>query len=570
MKNNLLLVLLLGASTAVFSQKIVDKKLTGNSGFGYLESSKTECINAEQRATIQVQLRRSIDSLIALGKLTRITRTPDNAPLIIAMNWPLRKKTGITDPDNHGISNFVDRDPAFPDHILDYECGTRSYDLASGYNHQGTDFFTWPYGFYKMDNNEVEIVAAEAGTIIFKSDGNFDKNCGFSGTWNAVYVQHADGSVAWYGHMKSGSLTSKTVAMTVAKGEYLGQVGSSGNSTAPHLHLELYDASSTLVDPWNGACNSSPSWWASQRPYYDSKVNKLSTHLIHPVFPACPATETPNETSSFTRGQTVILYTFLHDETDGKSHVHTILKPDGSTYGSWMITFSLPHYEASYWWNTITLLSTAPLGTWKHQVVYEGVTTEIAFEVSRIVPVELADFRAKLTADKRAALIWETKSEINNAYFNVQKSADGANWKTFTKTKATGGTTATPQYYSVFDDHLTEGMNYYRLEQVDLDGTTEFSKVVSVVWHRQPFKVRMYPNPVGDGYLTIDFESLEPSANGTWSVELIDATGRIVERKNAVFETMHKVLIRTESLPSGVYMVRMSNGQGQFLQKIIK
>ena len=235
-----------------------------------------------------------------------------------------------------------------------------------------------------------------------------------------------------------------------------------------------------------------------------------------------------------------------------------------------MITFSLPHYEASYWWNTITLLSTAPLGTWKHQVVYEGVTTEIAFEVSRIVPVELADFRAKLTADKRAELIWETKSEINNAYFNVQKSADGANWKTFTKTKATGGTTATPQYYSVFDDHLTEGMNYYRLEQVDLDGTTEFSKVVSIVWHRQPFKVKIYPNPVGDGYLTIDFESLEPSANSAWSVELIDATGRIVERTKAVFERTHKILIRTESLPSGVYMVRMSNGQGQFLQKIIK
>jgi hypothetical protein len=84
-----------------------------------------------------------------------------------------------------------------------------------------------------MDNQQVEISAAAAGTIVSKSDGNFDRSCTFNNNqWNAVYVYQADGSVGWYGHMKSGSLTLKGVGASVAAGEYLGRVGSSGSSTA--------------------------------------------------------------------------------------------------------------------------------------------------------------------------------------------------------------------------------------------------------------------------------------------------------------------------------------------------
>ncbi len=82
---------------------------------------------------------------------------------------------------------------------------------------RGTDFFTCPFPWYRMDYDQVYVVAAAPGVIVFKQDGNFDRNCGFTGDpWNAVYVQHADGSVAWYGHMKNGSLTPKAVGDNVA------------------------------------------------------------------------------------------------------------------------------------------------------------------------------------------------------------------------------------------------------------------------------------------------------------------------------------------------------------------
>ena len=77
-----------------------------------------------------------------------------------------------------------------------------------------------------MDENAVEIISIADGMIIHKQDGNDDRSCSIGGkTWNAIYIQHADGSIAWYGHLKKGSITSKSVGEIVQAGEYLGVVG---------------------------------------------------------------------------------------------------------------------------------------------------------------------------------------------------------------------------------------------------------------------------------------------------------------------------------------------------------
>jgi murein DD-endopeptidase MepM/ murein hydrolase activator NlpD len=195
------------------------------------------------------------------------------------LDWPLRLSAQASDPDYHGISNCVDRNPAYPNQILDYNCGARSDDTSGGHNHQGVDCFTWPFGWLKMSQKTVEIIAAVPGRIIYKADGNFDQSCGFNNNpWNAVYLEHDDGSIAWYGHMKNGSLTTKVVGDRVARGEYLGAVGSSGNSSGPHLHMELYDAAGALADPHAGSCNAlAKVWWKSQRRDADSAINQVTT-----------------------------------------------------------------------------------------------------------------------------------------------------------------------------------------------------------------------------------------------------------------------------------------------------
>ena len=363
----------------VLSQPI-ERKPDGGGDYKTLIQIKDE-ISPEQRNSIIRMLKENEQRLRNENKILQ----PVN-PTIVAFQWPLKQALGYNDRGFYGISNYVDENPAFPNAILDYNCGNRSYDQSSGYNHAGTDIFTWPFYWQKFERNIVEIIAAAPGTIIAKSDGNFDQNCAFcSGAcnWNAVYVMHTDGSVAWYGHMKSGSLTSKAVGQTVSTGEYLGVVGSSGNSTGPHLHFEVYTNSSytQLVDPWAGNCNNFnglTSWWANQQPYYVPTLSKVMTHSAGPGIGNCPASEVPNEKINFINGETVYLGSYYRDQLSGQQAVHTIYRPDNTLYSSWIQNFTV-FYSASYWWYTFVLPNPAPTGTWKYEILFDDSQSSTAY-----------------------------------------------------------------------------------------------------------------------------------------------------------------------------------------------
>lgn len=301
--------------------------------------------------------------------------------------FPLR--TSTNDPGFYGISNFVDLDTSFPNSLQDYNCGTRTYDLNSGYNHQGIDIFTWPFGWDQMDRGLITVHAAASGTITAKFDGNFDRNCTFNNDqWNAVFVTHEDGSVAWYGHMKKNSLTSKSIGQTVVEGEYLGTVGSSGSSTGPHLHLETYNSSSQLIEPYSGACNSlnNTSWWQSQTPYYDSKINKLATHAAGPTLPSCPTTiDNPQYKDNFVGGEIVYLARYYQDQLQGQVANMVIRRPNGSVFQSWSDSSNVAHYSASYWWNSYALPVNAESGEWIFETTFQGVTNQHKFYVNDVI-----------------------------------------------------------------------------------------------------------------------------------------------------------------------------------------
>lgn len=357
-------------------------------GHGYLDTSTDgPCLTDADRLLIRAELAASVADLQARGVLPAV---PDKAAGVL-LQWPLRAAAHVDDPGVHGISNFVDQDSAFPNQLLDYNCGARTYDQAGGYNHSGTDIFLWPFSWHKVDDDDVEIVAGAAGVIISKSDGNYDRNCSFGGGfWNAVYVRHADGSVAWYGHMKNGSTTAKAVGQAVAAGEYLGVVGSSGNSTGPHLHLELYDNLGNLVDPWAGACNSRnvDSWWAQQRPYYDSAINALHTHSALPAWQTCPQPAITNFQDQFTAGELVYVVAYYRDQRQGQVSNYEVLRPDGSVWQQWTGSLSSPaHYAASWWAWYMYLPADAATGMWTFRVSFEGQVATHRFAVGNVSAV---------------------------------------------------------------------------------------------------------------------------------------------------------------------------------------
>lgn len=316
---------------------------------------KGVCVTPEQRTIIEAQLQTNIAKLKAEGKLpenwgateAEIKARPTNGDYI----WPIRIKSTETRFNNIvAISNYVDLAPINPGTLEDWNCGERTYDF-SGYNHSGIDIYTWPFSQYIQENNIAEIVAVTDGIIIDKIDGNYDKNCAMGGStnWNAVYVGNTDGTITWYGHMKSGSLTTKRTGDPVAQGEFLGIVGSSGSSTGPHLHLETHSASARILEPFAGTCNPGQSLWQNQEPYYNTTINAVFTHSAPPVFPSCPQIETLHLKNNFQLGDPMYVAVYVRDFVGGQTIALNIYDPNNVKVGENSHS-DLNNYSSCWWY----------------------------------------------------------------------------------------------------------------------------------------------------------------------------------------------------------------------------
>ncbi|MGH1362543.1 MAG: peptidoglycan DD-metalloendopeptidase family protein [Calditrichia bacterium] len=331
----------------------------------------------EARAEMMSRLKERIAELRRDNKLTHLKKNAE-----VKYSWPVAVSPEIDAFAVHAVSNYVDHDND-SNSLQDYECGNRTYDSGS-YDHKGTDYFSWPFSWYKMDNDHAQVVAAADGVIVEIYSGNDDRSCSLNGSqWNAIFVMHADTSVTWYGHMKENSLTNKDLGDSVSVGEYLGIIGSSGNSTGPHLHFEVYDGDNQLVDPYFGPCNelNDDTLWVEQRPYYDSAINALMTHSAPPVFPSCPNPETPNEKNIFLAGEEAFFAAYYRDHRRDQVSDFEILQPDGSVFQNWTHSPTRNFRSAAYYIWSFDMPSDAMQGTWIFRASFEGEVYEKTFEV---------------------------------------------------------------------------------------------------------------------------------------------------------------------------------------------
>lgn len=175
------------------------------------------------------------------------------------------------------------------------------------------------------------------------------------------------------------------------------------------------------------------------------------------------------------------------------------------------------------------------------------------------LPVELMAFTVK-SRGADALLTWATASEKNSAYFLVDRSLDGG--RTFTEIgRRTGaGTTLVLQEYALTDAGVgrTAGTVYYRLRQVDFDGTTTPSDVRAVTFAGKALTnvCHVYPNPAATA-TTVDLTEL---ATGDYTVTLFDATGRRILTATQVGGTQQPLDI--QALPTGTYLLRVTGADG--------
>ena len=340
------------------------------------------CLSEEMREEI---IRTNITNI---RKLKLDTQVSNNSRMLVLLDWPLRQANEFQDNDYYLITNFVDQNPASGS-VRDYNCGTRTYD-----GHKGTDIVIWPFMWHKMNVNQVEVIAAQPGVIINKSDGNFDMNCQWVGTgnWNAVYIRHSDGSVAWYGHLKKGSLTTKSIGQSVSKGEYLGLVGSSGMSSAPHLHFELYSNSTQtdLIDPFAGNCNTisgNTSWWSNQKPYYDPRLLNIMVHDCNSISQpdGCPANNYNICENYYIKSGTKATFSaHFRQQNNTLTASYTIRKPDNTIWKTWNSKPTTTYTYGSWWWWSYDIPTNGPYGTWYYEVTYNGEKVSKPFVVENI------------------------------------------------------------------------------------------------------------------------------------------------------------------------------------------
>ncbi|WP_186280224.1 T9SS type A sorting domain-containing protein [Fluviicola chungangensis] len=171
------------------------------------------------------------------------------------------------------------------------------------------------------------------------------------------------------------------------------------------------------------------------------------------------------------------------------------------------------------------------------------------FTVSPL-PVELVHFDATL-ADRQVALGWQTASELNSNYFDVLRSGDGQNWSSIGTVPAKGSSQSSIDY-SLADATPLTGVSYYRLKEVDLNGSFHLSDIRSINNSPKENRVKIYPNPTSKGWVTI--VSDEPIS----SLFVYDALGKVVFE--ATINSDDTYLLDAQSFESGMYWINL-NGE---------
>ncbi len=182
-------------------------------------------------------------------------------------------------------------------------------------------------------------------------------------------------------------------------------------------------------------------------------------------------------------------------------------------------------------------------------------------------PVELLDFTGYLDGDI-VVLDWKTISEQNNDYFTLQRSADGRNFTDIASIKG-NGTTTEPQQYQYLDKESMSGLNYYRLQQTDYDGTTEYVGDIVVIDRKKfPDEIHIQPNPIEAGILTL---TAVMEISGDLSIEVYSMNGTLMHKAQANTDRgLNRLNFSVDGLPNGVYLLKTIKGQNVFTEKFVK
>jgi len=185
-----------------------------------------------------------------------------------------------------------------------------------------------------------------------------------------------------------------------------------------------------------------------------------------------------------------------------------------------------------------------------------------------LLPIELLSFKA--TCDGRNPIVeWATASERNNDYFVIERSDDAINFTEVARV-AGAGNSIEQQNYSYTDYSAAGGDNYYRLVQVDYDGSRTVSDIVAVICNDNADEdpdVMAYPNPFNEELTLV----LGNFGNRPARIEVYDMLGRLVmQDKVDAPQNSYEMVLHFDNLPMASYTVRISTADFVINKQVVK
>lgn len=186
------------------------------------------------------------------------------------------------------------------------------------------------------------------------------------------------------------------------------------------------------------------------------------------------------------------------------------------------------------------------------------------------LPITLTNFNAVWHDELKlkSRVFWSTASELNNDFFDVERSRDGMTWH-FLERIDGAGTSIHTNNYEIFDLKPLNGISYYRLKQTDFDGNYSYSQAVSLSRDNGTPSILIYPNPVDNqnhDFFSVYFSDFQ---NEVVELRIIDNYGRVVHQISTNIFQNPIYQIESNQLQSGAYHIQVSDAEYVITEKLI-
>ncbi|MBT8191267.1 MAG: T9SS type A sorting domain-containing protein, partial [Saprospiraceae bacterium] len=191
------------------------------------------------------------------------------------------------------------------------------------------------------------------------------------------------------------------------------------------------------------------------------------------------------------------------------------------------------------------------------------------------VSVELLDFTGRWMEDRLLTeLQWQTSLEINSDYFGIERTENvSEGFEEIGREKAAGNSSEETAYLFEDTEIYKSGIYYYRLRQVDLDGSFEYSKIIAVEVifddvEEQKISMGVYPNPAAHD-INVDLVVKRPAS---FEGGFYDAIGQLIKKVDKQQIPAGKTTINVDinDLPVGTYLLRVKVDDQVIFEKIAK